>query len=72
MLFVQYDTYAVPPGLFQPVQNRSVQRTSRPEAYLGRQLTRVSRIGTGKQTEPGFSNILAEEEDAILTRLQTA
>ena len=72
MILIQYDTYAVPPGLFQPAQTRSVQRTNRPESYLGRQLTRVSRIGTGKQTEPGFSNILAEEEDAILTRLQTA
>ena len=72
MLFVQYDTYAVPPGLFQPAQNRSVQRANRPEAYQGRQIAGVSRIRTGKQTEPGFSNILAEEEDAILTRLQTA
>ena len=72
MLFVQYDTYAVPPGLFQPAQYPSVQTAERPEAYQGRQYARVSRIGARKQTEPGFSNILAEEENAILMRLQSA
>ena len=72
MLFVQYDTYAVPPGLFQPAPFRNVKQADRTEAYQGRQFTKVSRIGARKQTEPGFSNILAEEEDAILTRLQTA
>lgn len=72
MLFVQYDTYAVPPGLFQPALYRNVQQANRPEAYQGRQFTKVSRISARKQTEPGFSNILAEEEDAIITRLQTA
>ena len=72
MLFIQYDAFSTQPGLFQPAQHRFVPTTNRSEAYRGHAFEKIGRVSAGKQTEPGFSRILAEEESAILARLQTA
>ena len=70
MLFINYDIGAMQPRLFpQQTPYLEVAAAGSADAYKGRQMNRISRIVPKHQGEAGFSSILAEEEDAILTRL---
>ena len=72
MLFIQYEIGSVQPRVFTPAPYAVVRTISGSDGYRGHRVATISQRGSGKQTAPGFSNILAEEEDAILTRLQSA
>ena len=69
MLFINYDIGAMQPRFIPQATHLEVSAIGAADPWQGRQISRVTRNQQKRGPEMGFSNILAEEEDAILTRL---